>query len=116
VFKLAGDLADKVLFRALKKEEKRKTDAKESEKKEKKKKTSKGGPKQTPSYGYGWNNPGMGFQPGYNPQAYNPYPQMGAYPRGPETRICTNCRQQGHLMRNCPHRQPPSAAVGVAPK
>ncbi len=106
-----------MLFRALKKEEKRKTDAKESEKKEKKKKSPKTSHKQPPFYGYGWNNPGMGFQPGYaNQQGYNPYMQMGAYPRGPETRTCTNCRQQGHLMRNCPHRPPPSAAVGVAPK
>ncbi len=98
----------------MKKDEKRKTESKETEKKEKKKKTPKTGYK-PPFQGYGWNNPGMGLQPGYQ----QPYPyafQQGqGYPR-PEMRACTNCGQQGHLMRNCPRRPPPSAAVGIAPK
>lgn len=118
----SGNLVDKTLVKALKKEEKRKGESKEPKEEKKKKKSSKSfRPPGPPGYGYGWQNPGMGFQypPLAGPQAYQQYPsypQAMGYPRAPETRICTNCRQQGHLMRNCPHRPPPSSAIGAAPK
>jgi hypothetical protein len=120
----SGDLVDKNLVRALKKDDKRKAEGKEVEKKDKKKKAARPPMGQRPQ---GMYNP-YGWQGGYpvGPQQHYPMyqPQGGHYPMatgmayGPrtETRICSNCNKQGHLMRNCPLRQPPAAAMGVAPK
>jgi hypothetical protein len=121
----SGDLVDKNLVRALKKEDKRKNEGKETEKKDKKKKgsslrTASGLRAPQPAYGpYAW----QGQYP-MGPQAHYPVyqqqmPQYGAgmaYQPRAETRICSNCNKQGHLMRNCPLRPPPPAALGAAPK
>jgi hypothetical protein len=64
-----------------------------------------------------WMNPAMGFQygAGYgNPQFGAGYPPSAGFPPRPEARSCLNCRQPGHLFRQCPNRAP--AALGVAPK
>ncbi len=117
-FFVIGDLADKLLAKCLKKDEKRKEDAKDTKVKEKKKKPAfKGGFRQQP-YPYGWQQPPA--------QGYQPYPMQGAggfYPQAataqgprPEFRQCLNCKQTGHLARGCPFKPPPAAALGVAPK
>jgi hypothetical protein len=53
-------------------------------------------------------------QPAYQPAAQQPY--NGGYQMRPDGRLCLNCRQPGHLFRNCPQRPPPPAALGAAPK
>jgi hypothetical protein len=116
---------DKNLVRALKKDDKRKAEGKEGEKKEKKKKASSRpamGQRPQGMYNpYGWQGSyPVGPQqhyPMYQPQGGH-YPMAGGMAYGPrtETRICSNCNKQGHLMRNCPLRPPPSAAMGAAPK
>jgi hypothetical protein len=111
-----GDLADKLLAKCLKKDEKRKEDAKETKvKKEKKKPAFRGGFRAQPFNGLGFQNPqGMQQFPAMQGQG-GLYPQTSLPPR-PELRACLNCKQQGHLARTCPYRLPPSAALGVAPK
>ncbi len=117
-----GDLADKLLARCLKKDEKRKEDAtKETKaKKEKKKPAFRSAVRTQQFNGAVPQNP-----PGYptDPQQYPVQSQVGYYPPAqtgyaprPEYRACLNCKQQGHIARVCPYRAPPSAALGVAPK
>lgn len=74
-------------------------------------------------------NPMMGWQNAFQYGAF-PTPQAPAAPPAaptagaffgprPETRQCLNCRQYGHLARNCPMRPAlpaPSAAAGAPPK
>ncbi len=114
-------MADKLVAKVLKKDEKRKEDSKkETKEKEKKKKPAKASFRPQPMYNpYAWQNPqamGMGFQ---QPGMAQGYPQaMGGYgynPR-PDYRSCLNCKQMGHIARVCPYRAAPSAALGAAPK
>ncbi len=124
----SGDLADKNLAKALKKDEKRKREAKDDKDKGKKKPAYRG-PNRFQAGGFsqpmGWANPyqfGYGqqmppmMQPGMQHQAM---PMQNNYMPRVETRTCLNCRQAGHIARNCPQRpQFPaaSAAAGSAPK
>lgn len=103
-------------LQVLKRKEKRKQDAKD----EPKAKAKKGGKPFRPRpqhQGQPWMQPQMVQPPMMQPwQMMNPYPSFGGqgYPRQ-ETRQCLNCRQYGHIARNCPSRNIP-AALGAAPK
>lgn len=126
---MLGDLADKNLAKALKKEDKRKREAKdEKEKTRKKPQFSRGGYRPQP---YNAFPPMMGwpqFPFGNFPQVATPGQSVGPafqnapapfYGPRPETRTCLNCRQVGHLAKNCPMKPAfpaPSAAAGAPPK
>lgn len=117
-----GDLADKNLAKALKKDEKRKQEAKEEREKGKKKPAFRGAARAQNFAGFqqgmGWNNP---FQFGFGPMMGMMPPQAPQAPFVPrvETRTCLNCRQPGHIAKYCPqkpHFPAPSAAAGAPPK
>jgi len=100
----AGDLADQLITKVLKKDEKRKEDKKETKEKEKKRKPAfRGGFRPQPMFNpYGWQNPqAMGYP--QMPQA--PQAQGAGYPMGynsrPDFRSCLNCKQVGHIARAC---------------
>jgi hypothetical protein len=116
VYIFTGDHADKHLAKALKKDEKRKLEARKEKEKEK------------PKRRFGFKAQYRQYQPqpynGYQPQGG--YQQQGAYAQNqvagpsqqfnrPEPKNCSNCRQFGHYFRNCPYRAVPSAALGAPP-
>lgn len=113
-----GDMANKNLARAIKKNEKKKQEKAKEKEKEKAK----------PKAGYR----GYRYQP--YPPPYNPYGYQGAYPynhQAPppppppaagagygarQARICSYCKGAGHYFRECPMRPAPAAAMGAPPK
>ncbi len=112
-----GELADKILARAVKKDDKRKAEkAKDKEKPKAKRPAFRGG--RYPMY------PQYGPYGGYGQQPWgSQYPQAGPsqvpaanYGARPDPKACSFCKQSGHYFRNCPLRPAPSAALGAAPK
>ena len=125
----AGDLADKNLQKALKSEDKRNKETKD-EKSKLKKKPGYQRVAPRPATSFNAFSPMMGWQPQFQ-VPYGGFPPMHAampmapagagnfYGPRPETRTCLNCRQAGHIARNCPSRPSfpaPSAAMGAPPK
>jgi hypothetical protein len=118
-FGFAGELADKVLARAVKKDDKRKAEKSKDKDKPKGKKPAYRIPRYPPYNPYG----GYGGYGGYGqpqwPQQYPPMGQQGGgfgYGARPDPKACSFCKQPGHYFRNCPSRPAPSAALGAAPK
>jgi len=121
-FRKKGDYADKDLAKELKDEDRRKRKLEETDRQPRKKK---------PHYQYHRDHPAPGYHPpvaahnhGYHsstttfastaPQGYSN--RKPPNPR-PETRTCINCRQVGHLLRNCPTLNSyQGAAQGAAPR
>jgi len=108
-FRKKGNFADKDLAKELKEEERRKRKAEEVDRQAKKKRPTYHHHHQrdqpAPAYHPPAATHGQGFQ---NRRAPNPRP---------ETRTCINCRQVGHLLRNCPTlNNYQGAALGAAPK
>ncbi len=105
----------------MKKDEKRKEEKKEPKEKKKRKEASAKGPSKMANFGanmmpFNWQmSQPMGYQQMAAPQGFYPQSQPSMGPR-PEWRACLNCKQTGHLARNCPFRPAPSAALGAAPK
>jgi hypothetical protein len=110
-------MADKHLAKALKKDEKRKLEAKKEKEKDKPKRRMGYRGIYRPPQAYGYGGPNAYMQGAQGPAAPNPHvsgPQAN-YGR-PEPKNCSNCKQMGHYFRNCPYRTAPSAAAGAPPK
>jgi len=109
-FRKKGDYADKDLAKELREEEKRKRKNEDAEKPRKKRAPYHGSYHQAPSFQHpAPSSSTHGFpsrRPGNNNNANRP-----------ETRTCINCRQVGHLLRNCPTLNSyQGAAQGAAPR
>jgi len=106
-FRKKGDYADKDLAKELREEEKRKRKNEDVEKPRKKRAPYHGSYHQAPSF----QHPAPSSSQGYA----NCRPGNNNAPR-PETRTCINCRQVGHLLRNCPTLNNYQGAAQGAPR
>jgi len=88
-FRKKGDYADKDLAKELKEEERRKRKLEDTDRQAKKKK---------PNFG----NRDTSYRQNQPPQASTSGGYQRNAPQRVETRTCINCRQVGHLLRNCP--------------
>ncbi len=116
-----GDLADKNLAKAMKRDDKRKREEKAEKPVAKKKKPGFRGDYRpqfqyggAPNYAQTWQSFLSAPPPPPPPLPPTGYPT--SYGPRPETRSCINCNQKGHIIRNCPYKAAPSAALGAAPK
>jgi hypothetical protein len=108
---MRGDLANKNLARAIKKDDKKKLEKTKEKEKEKAK------PKKSAFRG------NYRYNPYYNPYAYGqppppPPPAAAAATYGGRgvPKICSYCKAAGHYFRECPMRPAAPAALGAPPK